>query len=493
MENRVYGMLTILIVSVISYFAFAKFKKQQYDHSLYLIVFAGLLLRIFTACDFYLHAWDERYHALVAKNLLNDAFTPMLYANPILDYDYKNWASNHIWVHKQPVPLYTMALSMLIFGKNVIALRLPSILLSTLAIISTYKIGELLSTKRVGLIAAFLFAIHGLIIEQAAGRVATDHVDVFFFSLICFAVYYAMKSVDKQSKFHLIISAVLTGLAILSKWLPALIVFALWFIYGYQKQSIAKSIKHSILFLTTVLAIVLPWQLYIHFQFPLEAAWESEYNMKHIFEAIPPHDQAFYYHFDRMRIIFGELIYLPLLWLIFKTFKSKFQERDLFLLVWILVPYVFFSFVQTKMQGYILFCAPAIFILTAIFFEYLWTLKIKYFAKAVAILLLLLPIRYSIERIKPFSDIERSADWITEIKSLDKNDSNPKKVIFNNEYPIETMFHTDFIAYEKVPGITKLRDLRQEGYSIYIDNQSSIHDELKGLSFVKYVHITGEK
>jgi len=493
MENRIFGVLTIFTVSLLCYFALNKFKKNQFDKCLYLIVLVGLILRIFTACDFYLHAWDERYHALVAKNLLSDPFTPMLYSNPILDYDFRNWASNHVWVHKQPFPLYTMALSMLMFGKNVLALRLPSILLSTFAIISTYKIGEFLITKRVGIIAAFLFAINGLIIEQTAGRVATDHIDVFFFSLISFALYYGLKSIESNSKTYIILSAVFTGLAILSKWLPALIVFPLWLIYGHAKHSISVTIKQSVLYLTIVSVIVLPWQLYINYYFPMEAVWESAYNMKHIFEAIAPHGQPFYYHFDKMRIIFGELIYLPILWLIYISFKKTNNPRNLFLLIWILVPYLFFSFVQTKMQGYILFCAPAIFILIALFFEYLWEVKSKYYyiPKIIAVLLLLLPVRYSIERVKPFSDTDRSPIWISEMMAIDMEEKNSLKVIFNCKYPIETMFYTDFTAYEIIPPINKLKSLTDQGYSVYIDNYNDSITDLVDIPFIKFVKITG--
>ncbi len=38
-----------------------------------------------------LHDWDERYHALVAKNMIEQPFKPMLYKNPVLPYDYKDW------------------------------------------------------------------------------------------------------------------------------------------------------------------------------------------------------------------------------------------------------------------------------------------------------------------------------------------------------------------------------------------------------------------
>ncbi len=494
MENQIFGTLTIIICILFFYQSFRKYQNEQYEQSIIFILIGGLILRIFTSCDFYLHEWDERYHALVAKNLIDNPFKPMLYNNPILDYDYKNWAGNHIWVHKQPIPLYSMALSMYIFGKSVIALRIPSILLSTLGILSTYKIGELLYSKKIGLIGAFLFAINGLIIEQTAGRVATDHIDVFFFSFVSFGVYFMLKYSKGRKRISLVLGGIFTGLAILSKWLPALIVIPIWIVASLNNLEIKRIVKGLILFLIIITAIVLPWQLYIHSSFPIEAAWESSYNRKHIFEVLGPHGHPFYYHFDKMRIIFGEIVYLPLIWLIYTTFKERLDKQKLILLIWILIPYIFFSIVKTKMQGYILLTAPAMFIMIGVYFEYLQSFQArqKYLIKIICILLVILPIRYSIERIKPFSSKERKVEWISQMQDLDKRDSNTLKIIFNCKYPIETMFHTDIIAYEVIPDKEKLMELSSKKFTIFIDNGNKIPVEKSNLEFVNYVRITGQ-
>ena len=79
--------------------------------------------------DHFLIIWDEQYHALVAKNMMNNPFKPTLYSIPLLEYDYKNWTGNHIWVHKQPLFLWQMALSLKIVGINEMAIRIPSIII----------------------------------------------------------------------------------------------------------------------------------------------------------------------------------------------------------------------------------------------------------------------------------------------------------------------------------------------------------------------------
>ena len=495
MENRIYGIITIGIAVLLYSFAFKNYKKENYSNCLCFILIGGFLLRIYTSMDFYLHEWDERFHALVAKNLISNPLKPMLYAVPLLEYDYKNWAGNHIWVHKQPVPLYSIAISMLIFGKNTIALRIPSIILSTISIFATFKIGKIFTSIKVGILAAFLFSINGLIIESTAGRVATDHIDVFFYSLVTISVYLLLRSVKNNSAKSLILGAICTGLAILSKWLPALIVVPIWILFAYQKQSIKRIFGNLLLFSLIVSTIVIPWQIYITNSFPLEAAWEYEYNKKHIFEALGPHGKPFYYHFNRMRIIFGEIIYLPLIWLIivgFKQFRNKKYSKTI-IAIWILIPYLFFSIVVTKMPGYILFSSAAIFIMTAMFFYELksYRTKFKSLKNLILILLIALPIRYSIERIKPFSLRQRSPTWIGEMKLIDSTKEKPKAVVFNCKYPIETMFHTNLIAYETTPHIEILKSIRNEGYKIYIDNHKKLRNELSNLEFVDYIEVTG--
>ncbi|MEN0007062.1 MAG: glycosyltransferase family 39 protein, partial [Bacteroidota bacterium] len=121
-----------------------------------LLLLLGLSLRLFTSADAYLHEWDERYHALVAKNMLKEPLQPMLYANPVLPYDYKDWSSNHIWLHKQPLSLWLITGSFAVFGVHEWSLRLPSILLSTLSIVFTYWIAwYCFKRKHIALLAAF--------------------------------------------------------------------------------------------------------------------------------------------------------------------------------------------------------------------------------------------------------------------------------------------------------------------------------------------------
>jgi 4-amino-4-deoxy-L-arabinose transferase len=475
MENLLWGILAIVLCALGYALAYRQWQRRQVTRALLLIMAAGLLLRVYAAADWYLHNWDERYHALVAKNMMQAPLRPVLYDEPLLPYDYRNWAGNHVWVHKQPLPLWAMALSMSVFGVHEMALRLPSVLLTTLGIWITFLIAAYLFNPRVGLIAAFLYSIHGLIIELAAGRVATDHIDIFFLFFIQLAVLFAIKYVQGKQFGYNILCGISIGLAILSKWLPALIVLPIWLLlvldskkFSYKELALGGAVLCG-----TLALVFLPWQWYIFTAFPAEARWESDFNFKHLTEALEGHSGPFYYHFRKAVRLYGELIYLPLAWLAWKTARRWNNYRRLMIFIWFLVPFAFFSLAATKMQAYTLFAAPAIFIIVGLFWHYLYLyrnrFRYRWAVSTVLVLLLALPIRYSIERVKPFVVRERNPAWAQELRALDAAlAEGGKNVIFKAERPIETMFYADCLAYPELPDSLTLQRIAAAGYTIYI-------------------------
>jgi len=304
--------------------AYLTYRRGQIRLALLLIILTGFGLRIFCALDPMLHPWDERYHALVAKNMMTDPFIPKLYAEQILDYDYKNWSANKIWLHKQPLPLWTMAASMKISGVSEFTLRLPSVILSTLSIFLTFWIGQFLSkSERVGLIAAFLLSINGLVIDLASGRVSTDHVDTFFMSLIMISLFFILLNVKKGKKVWLVVAGIACGLAILTKWLPGLIVFPLYFVLNFKNKNLLHLLTEMLLMATMTIVVALPWQLYASSMFPLEYQWEQHYNTLHLTEALEGHGKPWWYFIDRIRITVNELVYLVFGWFVYRILKKK--------------------------------------------------------------------------------------------------------------------------------------------------------------------------
>ena len=102
MDDINLGIITVLLCIAGYSFAWKYQSKDKYTIAISLLIISGLILRIYTSADFFLHSWDEMYHALVAKNLIKHPLLPTLYDNPVLPYDFKAWVQNHVWLHKQP-------------------------------------------------------------------------------------------------------------------------------------------------------------------------------------------------------------------------------------------------------------------------------------------------------------------------------------------------------------------------------------------------------
>jgi 4-amino-4-deoxy-L-arabinose transferase len=473
-------------------------RKGNYTVAVLLLMLAGFALRLFAAADLFLHPWDEVFHALASKHMMQHPMIPTLYDTPLLPYDYRNWTGNYIWVHKQPLPLWSMAASMFLFGVNEIALRLPSVILTTLGIGLTFYIGNYFFDKKTGYLAAFFYAINGLIIEMTAGRVPTDHIDDFFLFFVEAAVFFTILFSQKKTLVYNLLTALMLGCAILSKWLPALIVLPIWLliILDSRNFSFRSIVLHFTVLIAVTVSVFAPWQIYIRYAFPVESAWEAGYNMKHILEVLDKQGGPIYFYLDKIRINYGELIYLPLIWLTWTAFKDIRNMKRLALFIWFFVPVLFFSLIKTKMQGYILFACPAIFIAAAAFWHMLNEhkqnisldkKKLKWLITLILLLLIALPVRYGIERIKPLKK-DRNPQWVIDLKKMEQRKMT-KGVLFNYQKPIDAMFYTDLTVYPFTPDKNAIDSLQQKGYTIMINDNGQVPEDIRALKNITMLHL----
>ena len=475
--NNIIAGTTIIIACIIIYIVAWRFYKQsKYSIVLLLILFAGLILRVYVSNDSYLHTWDERYHALVAKNLTKHPLKPTLYDNPVLSYKPNDWVANHVWLEKGPIPLWTMAISISIFGNTDIAVRIPSILISLLSIYLTFLIGTLLFNKKVGLLSAFFHSINGLIIEVAGGKVSSDHVETFFIFFIELAGLLSVIAIIKNKNILFTsLIGVTTGLAILCKWTPALIVFPLWiigeFMIGYKTKP--QILLHLLISIFTCIIITVPWLWYINVTFHNEAVLVFKKFIFAYNETLEQHKGPFYYYFQNFGMVYGEIIWIPIIISIYQIIKRQVNWRMLFLNMWWMLPFIIFSFAATKRLTYLLLCAPAVFIILSYYWFYIRKINIKkkLIKNIVLVFLIILPIRYCIERVKPFTDIERNPQWAIELKQM-QGKFDTKTIFFNYEHAIEGMYYTDYTFYTCIPNKDVIDSLQNIGYKVIIKNNN---------------------
>lgn len=459
--------------------------KHKYTISLSIILLIGFALRFNLSQDDFLHKWDERYHALVSKNLIAHPLKPTLYDEPLLSYDYKLWYANHIWLHKQPLPLWIIAIGYKMFGVSEFVTRVPSLIFSFLSIIITFLLAQKLFDKKTAILSAFFIAINGLIVEMAAGRIATDHYDTLFLVFIEATIYFAYLNAYKRNVLFSILSGILLAAALLTKWLPGLIVLPIHVCFLIHfKTNLKTSIKHISISLLTCILFSLPWQIFILSNYPNEARWEYLHNWLHVSTELDGQAGNIFYYLDKIRINYSEIIYLPVIYLVYKLFKVRFKDYKLMaLFIWIFIPIIFFSFAKTKMQGYILFISPALFIVTAnFFFELKEKINTEFKSKPLVVFswllllaILILPVRYCYERTGFGLNTITPLAYHTNYKIF--HNTIPKKtVVLNVAEPIEFMFYNSCIAYSNST-ITEneMEQIKTKGYSIlYYDPKLNV-------------------
>lgn len=82
--------LPFLAVALIIFSAIT-FETKRIYIALFLLFCAALVINVYMALlDPFLNPWDERFHALVAKNMIGHPLKPTLINNHIFSFDYRN-------------------------------------------------------------------------------------------------------------------------------------------------------------------------------------------------------------------------------------------------------------------------------------------------------------------------------------------------------------------------------------------------------------------
>ena len=472
------------IVSLYVYFAL----KQERNSLILLTISAFLLRLIMISLDPYLQDWDERFHALVAKNMIDYPFKPMLRLYPIMHYDYKAWCCNHIWVHKQPLFLWQMALSMKIFGTNEIAMRLPSAVMGTIAVLFTYEIASFWAKNNtIAYIAAFIATFSFYQLGLTAGRFSLDHNDLTFTFYVTASIWAFVKYLKSNYKLHWAIAiGVFVACAILNKWLTGLLIYGAWALYislSAPNLTYLKKYAHLVGSILTACLLFLPWQIYIANKFPLENAWEQEFNRKHIFEALDQQTGSIFYHLHFMQTAYGKYL-LPFLIIGFgcSFFKKEIDAKLSASFAAIIVAlFAFFSLiVATKMPAFVYPVSTLLIVLIAlgVFEAFVWiTSKLKFWnwQKTTNLSLAFLTAFIGIYSLKPWEIAAQSSKNNetrnakinnTQIyKKFDPNIASKYLVINCKSFEdVELMFYQNVNAYHWYPEKKTLDSLQQKGY-----------------------------
>jgi 4-amino-4-deoxy-L-arabinose transferase-like glycosyltransferase len=456
--------------------------------SLLFLAAGALSLCTFSALlDPFLNLWDERFHALVAKNLLHHPLKPTLYDDPVVPMAYDRWDRYQVWLHKQPLFLWQIALAFKLFGVNEIALRIPSVLQGTLVVLMTYRIGKLLINSGSGYYAAFLFSTSFYLLGLISGRQSLDHNDVsFLFYITCSIWAFSEYQASGNRKWILLIGA-FSGCAVLCKWLTGLFIFFPWFICIVQDRPFPwRKYIDLLLAIAVSVLVFLPWQVLILSWYPAEARQAYHLNSLHFTQVIKPHGGDYWFYADTFRLLYGKVvpwIIIPGIVILWKRMGNRKTFYALFLAAPIVV-YVFFTIAKTKMQSYPYIISPLVYMAIGALVYFLVTRvrQLQYSNRLLTCLILASVVclgwfNLNYPQIKMNHTLDTGQNSYSGMLTQNRRifyslrGTLPEHtVLFNvkGRHYIECMFYTGFPAYNFIPTLDQYLAVKQSGRRIAV-------------------------
>jgi 4-amino-4-deoxy-L-arabinose transferase len=483
---------------------------QKRKHSITFLFLGGLSLGLgFALIDPYFHIWDEKFHALVAKNLSETPFHPRLLNSDIISYKYKIWTESYTWLHKPPMSLWQIALSIKIFGAHVLAVRVPSILIHALTSVLIYRIGISVFTKRTAYFSALVYLLLNYNLELVAGLHTSEHIDIAFTFYITASIWAFIEYQKTRKLRWLYLVGCLVGLAILTKWLVGLLVFSGWGIYLIVYYKSNSFIEWKRLFMVLIIAALIsaPWFLYTYLNFPIEYNHETAFNVKHFTDVIEGHGGGNLFYWDNLSTLYGNGLLIPLLFLfsyllLWKTVNEK--KYALLFYVWIGIVYLFFSLAATKMHSFVVIVSPLLVLAVVSLIAKglsLITSKFKLnktilsvFNAVLFVFLIISLLRPQTIQINHSLDSPNMRNQLLDQKNFIKNiiPGEPRDIYFFEKAPycsyIDLMFYHSSTAINRVPSKEEVLGLSDKGYTIYvlyINERPNLDVESSSLKYIK--------
>ena len=273
-----------------------------------------------------------------------------------------NWVSPHFMslrYFEKPVAGYWMiAASQALFGDNLFGVRFASALSTGLSVLLCYLIARRMWNEPRKSFACALLYMSLTVIAGAAGYANLDPQFTFWVNLSLVALWFALDSVSRGQR--LIGWAVLglaCGMGFMTKgflaWLLPVLIALPWMIWQKRWREL---LIYGPLAIVVAVAVSLPWALAVHAQEP--DYWRFFFWHEHIRRFAgddAQHDAPWWYYLPLL-VAFS----LPWVALLPSALKQAWgtrrQANIAFLLLWLLMPLIFFSLSKGKLPSYILPC-----------------------------------------------------------------------------------------------------------------------------------------
>ncbi len=450
------------------------------------ILFFGCALRFRAANHPYISQWDEAYHALVAKNLTLHPLEPTLYEEKVLPADDRDWTTARVWLHKPPLPLWLMSAGIAAFGENEPSFRLPAVTLDTIAILLIYLLAMELfgpSSRWAGLFAAALYAVNPLMIRLVSGRIPDDTPHVVNAFFITLTVYLFAVASRKNSRAYAAAAGLSLGLGTLCMSAVALLGLAAPLPLMLSLRGVRGSARLLAVTAATSVAAALPWPAYCLSRWPDLWRHESALQVEHLFSALEGHAHSWWWYLKIMPVQYGGsavIVWACIGAVAVYAIRESARRKHAGLassLIWIFLPYAFFSLIATKLYSYVCVTVPALCLLTGYAASSLWAARVgRYRAAALAALLVVgaQACFVAVERIRADFSVcpwNETYDYPSFRRAMLKLREVPgPKVLLNvgDFKSPQAMYYSNTASYPDAPSASLARDMISRGIRIFV-------------------------
>ena len=335
--------------------------KTRARYLLFILV-AGSLISLFNLGGRDLWDPDETRYAVVAREMRETGQWVLPHLN------------GEIYAEKPPLFFWTVNLSVLFLGKDSeLANRLPSALAGLLTIFLTFFLGERLFNSRVGLLSALILT-SCLFFPQLSRWMMLDSLFtlLFLLTLCCFYLGYEKEEGRRQYYF---LAGLFMGLGVLTKGPVAYLTLPIFLIFAFSQRGLKKFWGYDLLLGCLLsLAVVLAWLI------PACLVGGEEYTRRILLKQMVGrlagsmrhfHPEPFFFYFPRFAVEFLPwIVFLPTAFVFaFRKEEGPRRKELLFLSVWFIFVFVFFTLIKGKKDNYILPLYPAAAILLGWFWD----------------------------------------------------------------------------------------------------------------------------
>jgi 4-amino-4-deoxy-L-arabinose transferase-like glycosyltransferase len=366
--------------------------KQALSRARYRLALAAMLVGAIALHTYSLnHAvitqWDESFHAVVAQHVALHPLLPTLYEVAALTpAASRDWGNMHVWLHIPIFGFWVAGLSLRLFGNTLFALRLPGVLYIGLGMVTVYEIGRRLYGPIAGLVAAAFIGFAPYVVFESQGYVFGDLTDMPLLFFTPLAVLCLIRAYRSGRWRWLILAGVAAGICYLTKaalgWAPIAVAGACYLfelIFPAEAGWRRLGLRGFLLFMSTALAVVAPYNVYTALAFPQPASVERANWLKAFttnFETwgrpVDTHMTAYLYG------MYGPALALLILISVITLAVVGIRRRsrvELIPVVWMLALYVPLTMAVSKAPAFTFAALPAIGLAVARFGQYAGSLR----------------------------------------------------------------------------------------------------------------------